>query len=248
MNFAGQVAIVTGAGRGMGRAFAHALAQHGASVALADIDEAAARSAADEICQAGGQAVAIRTDVACQRDVCELVGQTVGRFGRLDVLICNAGICQRGSVLELTEQDWDRMMAVNLKGAFLCIREALRPMIEQRYGRIVVISSQGGRTGGILVAANYCASKAGLLGLVRAVAREVAGKGITVNAVAPGATDTELMADWPAEQKRALAASIPVGRLGSAEDIVAPVLMLASRQAGYITGATLDVNGGLFIG
>ncbi len=247
-DFDGQVAIVTGAGRGMGREFALSLARRGASITLADIDEEAARAVAAQIADAGGTAIAVRTDVACADHVRHMVAQTVSRFGRIDVLISNAGICQKCPIVDLSEQDWDRMMAVNLKGAFLCIREVLPQMIARKYGRIVVISSQGGRTGGILVAANYCASKAGLLGLVRAVAREVADQGITINAVAPGATDTELMGDWPEQQKRALAASVPVGRLASPQEIAAPVLMLAGREAGYITGATLDVNGGLFIG
>lgn len=241
----GRVAIVTGASRGIGRAVAKALAARGATVvAAARADHAAA--VAQEIVAAGGRAEATSVDVTDRGAVNDMVGHAVARYGRVDVLVNNAGIASDDLLVRMKPAAWDAVIATNLTAAFTCTQAVLKPMIRQRSGRIVCISSVVGQMGNA-GQANYAASKAGLIGFARAVAREVASRGITVNVVAPGFIDTDMTRTLPEATRAAWAAQIPLGRLGTAEEVAAAVCFLASDEASYITGQVLAVNGGLYM-
>lgn len=244
MELTGDIAIVTGGGRGIGAAICRAFAGAGARVVVADIDAAAAMTAAGGLPQ---PALAVETDVAAPESVAALAATVLERFGRIDILVNNAGICPLTAFDAITPDEWDRVLAVNLKGAFLCSQAVLPAMIAQGYGRIINISSVAGKMGGVLVGAHYAASKAGLLALTFCLARAGAPAGVTVNALAPATVETGLTRGWPDEQRAALARSFPVGRLGQPEDVAAAALFLASRQAGFITGEVLDVNGGFLM-
>lgn len=248
MSFEKRVAIVTGAGspRGIGRAIALTLAKKGADVAVADLDPAGAESVAREIRAMGRAAMAVPLDVTSQQDVAKLVRTVLDRFGRIDILVNNAGITQPIKVANMTEQDFDRIIAVNLKGTFLCSKAVLATMIEQGYGRIVNMSSVSAkRGGGVFGGAHYSAAKAGILGFAKALAREVAAYGITVNSVAPGliATDIRGGLESPERQKE-MTKDIPIQRLGTPEEVAETVAFLASEEAAYITGEEIDINGG----
>jgi NAD(P)-dependent dehydrogenase (short-subunit alcohol dehydrogenase family) len=248
MRHAKRIAIVTGGARGIGRAIAMAFAASGIGTVLADIDIDAAEKTVAEIRALGAEACAIGVDVAQNADIVRLIDDCIGRFGRIDVLVNNAGILSSTSYDEVTEAEWDRVMAINLRGVMFATREALRPMKAQGFGRVISISSLAGRSGGVRSGAAYVASKAALIGLTRHLARSVARDGITVNAVAPGTTETDILKGFTAEQMAAINEAIPVGRLGRPEEIAAMVAFLASDAAAFITGAVIDVNGGMYMG
>ncbi|OAT81270.1 3-oxoacyl-[acyl-carrier-protein] reductase [Desulfotomaculum copahuensis] len=241
----GKAAIVTGASRGIGRAVALALAEAGADVL---VNYAGRPDAAAEVVQmikeTGRRAHAWQADVALAADAAGLVNTALEQFGRVDILVNNAGVTRDNLVMRLTEEDWERVLAVNLKGAFNCIRAVSRPMLKARRGRIISISSVVGLTGNA-GQANYAASKAGLIGLTKSVAKELGSRNITVNAVAPGFIQTGMTASLPAAVREKMLAGVALGRFGEPADVAAVVVFLASDAAGYITGQTLVVDGGM---
>ena len=244
IDLSGRVAIVTGASRGIGRATALALARQGASVvAAARGDHAEPVAAAIEA--GGGRAVAVAVDVTDPASVERMAAAADERFGRVDVLVSNAGITRDQLVLRMKRDDWDAVVATNLTAAYTCVQAVLRPMIKQRAGRIITISSVVGQTGNA-GQANYAASKAGLIGFSKALALEVASRGITVNVVAPGLIETDMTRAIAADAQQTWAGRIPVGRLGRPEDVADAVCFLASDEAAYITGQVLAVNGGMY--
>jgi 3-oxoacyl-[acyl-carrier protein] reductase len=244
-DLSGKVAIVTGASRGIGRAVAALLAERGAHVvAAARADNAAGTVAA--IQAAGQRADVASVDVTDARAVDAMVAATVERHGRIDILVNNAGIARDQLLLRMKREDWDQVIATNLTAAFVCTQAALRPMVRQRCGRIVSISSVVGQTGNA-GQANYAASKAGLIGFSRALAREVASRNITVNVVAPGLIDTDMTRALTEKLQGDWASQIPLGRLGETTDVAAAVCFLASDEASYITGQVLAVNGGMYM-
>jgi NAD(P)-dependent dehydrogenase (short-subunit alcohol dehydrogenase family) len=244
----GRIAIVTGGARGIGLAIVKALAAAGNRIVIADSDIATAEETAGAVRAAGVEAFAVKCDVSQYDDVVRLVDGTVARFGRLDILVNNAGVLSNTPYDELSEAEWDHVIDTNLKSAMFAAREALRPMQAQGWGRVISISSLAGRSGGVSVGPAYVASKAGLIGLTRHFAKLVARHGITVNAVAPGTTETDIVKQFTEEQTQAINEAIPVGRLGRPEEIAATVAFLASDAAAFITGAVIDVNGGMYMG
>ncbi len=248
MNFEGKVAIVTGGSRGIGRAIAETLAARGARLVIADRQGDLAETTAREIAAATGQpAVAHYVDVADQASAKALIEQTLGRFERIDILVNNAGVTRDMLLARMEEADWDLVLDVNLKGAYNCAKAVIRPMMKQRSGRIVNLASVSG-IAGQAGQTNYSASKAGLIGFTKALAREVGPRGITVNAVAPGFVPTALTQDLPAELKEASLKGIPLGRWGTPQEIANAVAFLASDEAAYITGHVLSVDGGMVMG
>jgi 3-oxoacyl-[acyl-carrier protein] reductase len=243
----GRVALVTGASQGIGRSCALALAEAGATVALAARNETRLAEVAEEIGKAGGTAAAFVLDVASEESIKSTAKAVLERFGKIEILVNNAGITRDGLMLPMKRADWDEVLSTNLTGAFLLTQAVLRPMLKNRWGRIINISSVVGRTGQS-GQVNYAATKAGLIGLTRSLAREVASRGVTVNAVAPGYIETPMTAVLDEKQTAAMMAQIPVGRAGTGEDIAQAVVYLASEGAGYVTGHVLDVNGGMFMG
>jgi len=244
IDLSGRVALVTGASRGIGRATALALARQGARVvAAARADHAA--GVAGEIAAAGGEALAVSVDVADQASVDAMVAAAMERFGRVDVLVNNAGITRDQLMLRMKREDWDAVLATNLTAAFTCVQAVLRLMVKQRAGRIITISSVVGQAGNA-GQANYAASKAGLIGFAKALALEVASRGITVNVVAPGLIETDMTRALAEGVHESWAQKIPMGRLGRPEDVADAVCFLASDEASYITGQLLAVNGGMY--
>ncbi len=241
-----KVAIVTGASRGIGRAIALALASQGAKVVASARNAEALAQLAEEIKAKGGDALAVVGDVALEEDANNLVKQAVEAYGQVDVFINNAGITRDGLLLRMKNDDWDAVLDTNLKGAFLCTRAVAKVMSKQRSGRIINISSVVGEMGNA-GQANYCASKAGLLGLTKSVARELARRNVTVNAITPGFITTEMTEDMTEKAQEAMTEQIPLGRPGSAEDVANAVIFLASDQSAYITGQVLGVNGGMYM-
>jgi 3-oxoacyl-[acyl-carrier protein] reductase len=242
-----RVALVTGASQGIGRACALELARAGATVALAARNEQKLAEAVNEITSAGGSAAAFQMDVANEGQIKTTIKSAIAQFGKIDILVNNAGITRDQLLLRMKRPDWDDVLNTNLTGAFLCIQQVISSMLRQRWGRIINITSvigQAGQAG----QANYAASKAGLIGLTMAVAREVASRSITVNAVAPGYIETAMTGVLAAEQKDAMLKAIPLGRAGSDADIAKAVRFLASDDAAYITGHVLNVNGGMLMG
>jgi len=246
MSLAGKVAVVTGGSRGIGEAIAGALADAGAALALCARNGEAAAAAAKRLEARGAQALGLAVDVAQPGEADRLVAACLERFGRLDILVNNAGITRDGLALRMQDDDWDAVVQVNLGGAFRCARAALRPMLKQRQGgRIVNIGSVVGSMGNA-GQVNYVASKAGLIGLTKALAKEVGSRAVTVNAVAPGFIETEMTAGLPAEVQQSYRAQIPLGRFGTAREVAATVMFLASEEAAYITGQVIHVNGGMW--
>jgi 3-oxoacyl-[acyl-carrier protein] reductase len=247
MDFQGKVAIVTGGRRGIGRAIAENFARLGADVVIADRDLVEAQCTAGEIAaMSHHQAIGLPVDVADSASASQMVEASLAQLGRVDILVNNAGVTRDTLIMRMDESDWDAVLDVNLKGAWNCCRAVVRAMMKQRYGRIVNISSVSGLAGQA-GQTNYSASKAGLIGLTKALAREVASRGITVNAVAPGFVPTALTNDLPQELKDSMMKLIPLGRWGKPEEVAAAVTFLASDEAAYITGQVLSVDGGMMM-
>ena len=245
MVFNGRVAIVTGASRGIGRAIAVALARGGAAVVVNYTSRAdAAAQTVEALKDAGGRALAFRADVVDPGEAAGLVKAAVDEFGRVDILVNNAGVTRDNLILRMKDEDWDTVLGVNLKGAFNCTRAAARGMVKNHYGRIINISSVVGLTGNS-GQANYCAAKAGLIGFTKAMAKELGSRNITVNAVAPGFITTEMTAGLAEEMKEKMLAQVPLKRFGGPEEVAGVVAFLASDAAGYITGQTITVDGGM---
>jgi 3-oxoacyl-[acyl-carrier protein] reductase len=239
------VACVTGGGRGIGRAIALRLAEAGASIVVNDIGDAApVEAVVKEIKAMGRQALSVFADVSSAPEVERLVTEAISAYGRIDILVNNAGIARDQLLLRMTEEEWDRVLEVDLKSVFLCTRAVLKHMVKERRGRVISIASIVGMVGNP-GQANYAAAKAGIIGFTRTVAKEVASRGITVNAVAPGFIDTEMTQRLKEEWKEELKKRIPLGRLGSPADVAEAVAFLASEEAGYITGQVLVIDGGM---
>jgi 3-oxoacyl-[acyl-carrier protein] reductase len=247
LSLEGRVALVTGAGRGIGKAVAQTLAAAGAQVAALSRTEANAQEVAHAIETAGGRALAFGGDVADPSTVETVIEQTLKHWERLDIVVNNAGITRDTLLLRMKDEDWDAVLQTNLKGAFLCSRAALKPMMRQRWGRIVNISSVVGLTGNA-GQANYAASKAALIAFTKSVALEMGSRGITCNAVAPGLIETDMTQAMPPQAREYALQRIPVGRFGTPEDIAYGVLYLCSEYAAYITGQVFVIDGGLTVG
>ena len=246
MHLEGKRALVTGAGRGIGKAIALLLAREGADVAVSDIAVDPARETVKEIESLGGKALAIEGNVADRDGAEKMVEKVVEEFGGIDILVNNAGITRDALLLRMKEEDWDAVMDVNLKGTFNCTKAAVRFMSRQKSGKIVNIASIVGLMGNA-GQANYAASKAGVIGFTKTVAREFASRGININAVAPGFIATAMTDAIPEKARNELISAIPMGRLGSAEDVAEAVLFLVSGASDYITGQVISVNGGMYM-
>lgn len=243
-----RVAIVTGAARGIGRAIALALAKKGVIPVIVDIDAAGAQLVVEEIVQMGIAAASYMVDVSNVGQITQMVDDVVEKYGHVDILVNNAGILSKVAIEELNEAEWDRIMNINVKSAMFASQQVLKHMIRQGWGRIINISSLAGRMGGFSTGCAYSTSKAAILGMTMCIARKVAKNNITVNAIAPGTTESELIKGFTPEELKKLEESIPVGRLGKPENIAETVVFLASEVASFITGAVIDVNGGMFMG
>ena len=242
----GRVAIVTGASRGIGRVVALSLAEAGASVVVSGRDAARVERAAKEMAALGAPVLGVVADVARREDVDRLVDSTRARFGRIDILVNNAGITRDALLVRMKDEDWDQVLSVNLRGAFLMTRAVGKVMMRQKGGRIINIASVAGTTGNA-GQVNYSAAKAGLIGMTKAAARELAHWGILVNAVAPGLIDTDMSAAMPADSRDALIAQIPLKRVGNAREVAEVVRFLVGDGASYVTGQVIHVNGGLYM-
>lgn len=243
-----KVVLVTGARQGMGKSHALALAKQGARVAVTDINLEECQLVVDEIKSRGGEAVAFKMDVLNKADIDAVFGEVVKQFGRLDILVNNAGIYVPKAAFELTEEDWDKTIDINLKGEFFCAQRAAKEMAKNKWGRIINIASvaSGGVGVGISGGAHYTASKGGIIGMTETLADEWASLGINVNAIGPGAIDTPMtsVSQIPEDAMKAILASVPLKRIGKAEEVSAMVVFLASEEASYVTGATFYVDGG----
>ncbi|MFZ0661246.1 MAG: 3-oxoacyl-[acyl-carrier-protein] reductase [Acidobacteriaceae bacterium] len=247
MSLEGRTALITGASQGIGRACALTLAKAGARVALAARNEAKLAEVAAEIRVSGGVAEAFVLDVASEESIKTGAKAALAHFGTIEILVNNAGITKDMLVLRMKRADWDSVIATNLTGTFLLTQALLGPMVKARWGRIVNVSSVVGETGQA-GQANYAASKAGLIGFTKSLARELASRGITANAVAPGYIETAMTAVLDEKQREAMTAYIPLGRAGTEQDVANAVSFLASDEAAYVTGHVLDVNGGMYMG
>lgn len=247
-NLKDKIALVTGARRGMGKSHAIALASQGAKVVVTDIDEKECQAVADEIKSKGGEAIAFKLDVSNKAEVDAVFDEVVKQYGRLDILVNNAGIYQPKLALEITEEDWDRTIDIDLKGEFLCAQKAAKEMTKNKWGRIINIASiaSGGVGVGISGGCHYTAAKGGVIGMTETMAVEWAPLGINVNAIGPGAIDTPMVssAQIPEEAMKTMMAGVPLKRIGKSEEVSAMVVFLASEEASYVTGATFYVDGG----
>lgn len=247
MELKGKVALVTGASRGIGAAIAKKLAREGANVVVNYCgSQACAMQVVKEIEQSGAQAVAIRADMTNAQEVMELIKQVEATYGAIDILVNNAGITKDNLMLKMTEAEWDAVINTNLKGTFFCVKQVVKSMIKRRSGRIINLSSVVALRGNA-GQANYCASKAGIIGLTKALARELGSRGITVNAIAPGFIETDMTETLSEEMKKQIQAQIPLKRMGKPEEIAEMACFLATEKAAYITGQVLSVDGGMGI-
>ena len=244
MTLQGKVALITGGARGIGHSIALRLAQDGARIAVGDLLEEDGQRTQKELAEAGTEALFVLLNVTDEASAKDAVAQVTGRWGRIDILVNNAGITRDKLLLRLGEQDWDAVLNVNLKGAYICSRAVLSTMLRQRWGRIVNTSSVVGLVGNP-GQTNYAASKAGLIGFTKALAREVAVRNITVNAVAPGYINTQMVQALSEELQQTVLMQIPMGRFGTPEDVAGVVAFLCSEEASYITGHVLNIDGGL---
>jgi len=244
MKLKDRVAVITGGARGIGKAIGSAFVQEGAKVCLVDVDAGPLEALKGEFVRGGGVAFSVLCDITKYSEVTGMMTRAKETLGRIDILVNNAGIIRRGTIETVTEEDWDRVIEVNLKGAFNCCKAVAGIMKPQGYGKIVNVSSIAGKMGDITSAPGYGPSKAGLEALTKTLARQLAIWGINVNAVSPHAIETEMSAQWTEERRKEIIASIPLGRLGKSEDVAKAVLFLASDDASFITGEILDVNGG----
>ena len=241
-----KIAVITGASRGIGKSISLALARQGAKIVAVDISLKGMDELLTEIKALGSEGIAVEGNVTVTADTENMIDQAVATYGRVDILVNNAGITRDGLLMRMKDEDWDAVLTVNLKGAFLCTRAASKVMTKQRFGRIINIASVVGQMGNA-GQANYCASKAGLMGLTRSNARELARRNITVNAVAPGFIVSDMTEALPEKVKQDMAAQIPLERFGTADDIANAVVFLATDASGYITGQVLSVNGGMYM-
>lgn len=247
MNFSEKTAVVTGGSRGLGRAICLELARGGANVVLCYAGNEAAANETVAACESlGAKTVAIRCDVSKEDEVKALMDAALKTFGRIDILVNNAGITRDGLLMMMKPEDFDAVIAANLRGAFLCMKAVARQMVKQRYGRIVNLSSVVGLRGNA-GQVNYAASKAGVIGMTKSLAKELAGRNITVNAVAPGFIDTDMTAVLPEAAKKALLKTIPMARLGQPEDVARAVAFFAADETAYVTGQVLCVDGGMAV-
>ncbi len=244
MRLKNKVTIVTGAARGIGKAIAQRFLQEGAAVAINDVNLERAEEIVHEAKSKGKKALAVKADVSNEKEVEEMVNRVYSNFARIDILVNNAGIIKRGSTEDHSYEDWDRVIAVNLRGTYNCSKAVIPIMKKQGCGKIVNVSSIAGKVGDIASAPSYGSSKGAINALTKSMARELAEYGICVNAVAPHAVETEMSAEWSQEKRRQLMSQIPLKRLGRPEEVAAAVLFLASDEASFITGEILDVNGG----
>jgi 3-oxoacyl-[acyl-carrier protein] reductase len=247
MSLSGRVAFITGASQGIGRACALHLAKDGASVALAARNQEKLNALAREIEAAGGKAAAFSLDVSDEEQVKSAIKSAIAQFGKIDILVNNAGITRDQLVMRMKRSDWDAVLQTNLTSAYLCTQAVTSSMLKQRWGRIINITSVFGQMGQA-GQANYAASKAGLIGLTMAIARELGSRNITCNAVAPGFIETSMTEALGAEFKESAVKQIPLGRVGTVDDVASAVAFLASDEASYITGHVLSVNGGMLMG
>lgn len=246
MELQGQTAIVTGAAQGIGRAIALTLAREGAALVLGDINLSKAQEVAEEIKGLGGRALACKVDVSSPEEAQGLIDSCSKELGRVDILVNNAGVTRDGLVLRMKKEDWDLVLNINLTGTFLCSKAAARPMTKQRQGRIINIASVVGLMGNA-GQANYAASKAGVIGLTKSLAKELASRSVTVNAIAPGFIDTDMTRVLPQEVKEAMLRQVPLSRWGTVQDVASCVRFLASAGASYMTGQIISVNGGMYM-
>jgi len=244
MKLKDRVGIITGAARGIGKAIALTFVREGAKVVLVDVDKEKLEILQNEIKKRKGEVITTSCNITKSSEVMAMVNQTHKTFGRIDILVNNAGIIRRGTIETVTEEDWDRVIEVNLKGTFNCCKAVVDIMKKQSHGKIVNVSSIAGKMGDITSAPGYGPSKAGVDALTKTLARQLAPYGINVNAVSPHAIETEMSAQWSEERRKEIIASIPLGRLGKPEDVAEAVLFLVSEEASFITGEILDVNGG----
>ena len=246
MKLVGKVALVTGGAQGIGKAVSLLLARNGADIVVSDVNLEKAEETAREVQALGRKALATKTDVATLSDVEKMVDTAMAQFGKVDILVNNAGIARDKLILRMTEEDWDTVLNINLKGTFNCTKAVVRHMSKQKYGKIVNIASVVGEMGNA-GQGNYAASKAGVIGFTKTIAREFAQRGINVNAIAPGYIETPMTDALPDKVKEELKRLIPLDRLGKPEDVAEAVLFLVSESANYITGQVLNVNGGIYM-
>lgn len=246
LSLEGKVALVTGGARGIGKEIALRFAKEGADIAICDVNLEETEETAKEIQKTGRQCLAFKTDVTDSKDVQSAIDKILDKLGKLDILINNAGITRDSLVLRMSEEDWDKVIAVNLKGCFICTRVATKVMLKQRFGKIVNLASIIGIMGNT-GQANYAASKAGIIGLTKSVAKELASRGVSVNAIAPGFIKTEMTAKLSDDVQKRMLSVIPLGRFGEPKDVADLALFLSSENSSYITGQVIQIDGGMLM-